>query len=340
MKINQSDISLFSSHKEYHEIKEEENLHIWDSEEDAPERLQRGDRLEVSDNLKSMMHSKKSLKLEDDTFEIPIDSRLMSIIRALEALTGKKINLSVFRKGESPNIDSPKEHAESSGQDRLGWGIEYNYSKTEVHEEKLKFSAKGNVTTEDGKEIDFKLAFKMQKSSVTHESLSFKAGDALIDPLVLNFGNNIVSMSDVKHNFDLNLDGKEDEFSFVGKGSGFLALDKNEDGVINNGSELFGPTLGNGFDELSKYDSDNNSWIDENDAVFEKLVIWTKDESGDEQLFRLKDKNIGALYLESTKTDFTLNDSKNSMVAQMRESSVYLSEDGGVGTLQEIDLKI
>ncbi|MCW8894873.1 MAG: hypothetical protein OQK48_02110 [Sulfurimonas sp.] len=340
MKIQHSDVSLFSSHHKYHEIKEEENLNIWNRDEDAPERLQRNDRFEPSDNLKKLEHTKKADYLQEDMFDMPLDSKTLSILRALEALIGKKINISFYRKAETAEIEVPKQHVQDSEVERLGWGVEYSYSRTEIREEMLKFSAKGSVSTEDGKEIDFKLALKMQKSSIMQENISFKAGDALIDPLVLNFGNNTVTMSDIKHNFDLDLDGKEDEFSFVGKGSGFLALDKNSDGIINDGSELFGPTLGNGFEELLAYDSDKNNWIDENDAVFEKLLIWTKDEDGNEQLFRLKDKDVGALYLDRVNTDFELQNSDNFMIAKMRESSIYLNENGGVGTLQEIDLVI
>ena len=54
---------------------------------------------------------------------------------------------------------------------------------------------------------------------------------------------NITSISDQKFKFDINADGKEDDISFVGKGSGFLALDKNGDGKINDGSELFGTKI-------------------------------------------------------------------------------------------------
>lgn len=340
MKIEHSDVSLFSSHKKYHEIKEEESFYKWNNEKDAPQRLQRGDRFELSENLKKLEHTKGANSSEDDLFDIPLDAKMMSILRALEALIGKKINISFYRKGETTELQAPKQEVQNSEAQRLGWGVEYSYSRSETKEEMLKFSAKGSVSTQDGREIDFKLALSMQKSSITHESISFKAGDALIDPLVLNFANNTVTMSDIKHNFDLDLDGKSDEFSFVGRGSGFLALDKNNDGIINDGSELFGPTLGNGFLELSAYDSDNNNWIDENDAVFEKLLIWTKDEDGNEQLFRLKDKDVGALYLDRIKTDFDLEDSANNMMAKMRESSIYLRENGGAGTLQEIDLVI
>jgi len=180
----------------------------------------------------------------------------------------------------------------------------------------------------------------MNRVTATHESLSFKAGDALIDPLVLNFGGNVVTMSDIKHTFDLDLDGKDEEFSFVGRDSGFLAIDKNGDGKINDGSELFGPTLGNGFEELLEYDADGNMWIDESDSVFEKLLIWTKDENGFEELYTLKEKDVGALYLGSALTTFDLSDAQNSLVAKMRESSVFLKESGGAGLLQEVDLRV
>jgi hypothetical protein len=157
--------------------------------------------------------------------------------------------------------------------------------------------------------------------------------------LVINFGAATVSISDIKHDFDLNLDGKSDTFNFVGNGSGFLALDKNKDGIINDGSELFGPKLGNGFKELSAYDTDANNWIDENDAIFEELLIWTKDEAGVENLFTLKDKGIGALYLGSAITPFGLNN-VNGSAGAMKESSIYLRENGSAGTMQEIDLKV
>jgi len=317
MKISQSDILFLSTHEEHHEVKEEESLHTWNRSEDAPQRLQEKDRLELSDKFNSL-----------NEHEITLDAKTMSIIRALEALLGQKIDLTFYK----------EVHSDQS-QEKRGWGMEYHYYKSEIHEESMQFKAQGSIRTEDGEEIEFTLNLQMNKRSEIYESTSLKAGDALIDPLVINFGNSIISMSEIKHNFDLDLDGKEDEFSFVKNNSGFLALDKNADKKINNGNELFGPTLGNGFEELSEYDDDRNGWIDENDSVYSKLLIWTKDEVG-ENLFTLKEKNVGAIYLESIKTDFELEDSQSSKVALLKESSVYLEEDGKVGTIQEIDLKI
>lgn len=347
MKIEQSNLSLFSSYQKKNEIEEIESLRTWSREEDAPERLRVGDRLELSKNFLKV-HQDRKLAISDSSKleEIELEPKLKAIIRALEALTGKKINISLYRhdnssKGSEVADLRANNHAKGGGTpQRLGWGMEYNYSRKEVTSEQLKFSASGSVTTKDGARIDFKLAFGMSKNVATHESISFKAGDALIDPLVLNFGGDIVTIGNIKHTFDLDLDGSDEEFSFVGSGSGFLAIDKNGDGKINDGSELFGPTLGNGFEELSDYDEDGNMWIDESDSIFENLLIWTKDEDGNEELYNLKDKNVGALYLSKALTTFDLDDAQNSMVAKMRESSIYLSESGGVGTLQEIDLKV
>ena len=274
-------------------------------------------------------------ELNDEMENEILDPKLMAIIRVLESLSGKKIDTSFLKKTDlhvsSSDAIKPK---------LLDWGMEYNYERHEIHDESLKFAAEGNVKSEDGKSIDFSLAFSMKNYSEIHEKVSLKAGDALIDPLVINFDTDTVTISDIKHNFDLNLDGKNDEFSFVGKGSGFLALDKNNDGIINDGSELFGPDKGNGFDELRVYDTDNNNWIDENDDIFNSLVIWTKHELGEENFYSLKDKNVGALYLGQINTQFDLNYNKGDKQALLKESSIFLKEDGGISTIQEIDLVI
>lgn len=346
MKIEHSNVSLSSTYQKKDKVEESESLKVWGDEE-LLKKFVKGDRVQLSKEHGFSGYNKSGIVASnEESLEMSIDPKLMKIIRALEVLTGKKIDLRMFShdnssykadslssglKNDSKALDEPQ---------RQGWGVDYSYSRNEFHSEELNFLASGNIKTKEGASIDFKVAFSMSKSSVMSENISIKAGDALIDPLVLNFNGDIVTMSKVKHNFDLNLDGKSDELSFVGSGSGFLAQDKNGDGKINNGRELFGPTLGNGFEELAAYDEDNNMWIDENDTIFEKLLIWTKDEDGKEEFFTLKEKGIGALYLGSISTTFNLEDEENRSVAKLRESSIYLSENGRAGVLQELDLVV
>jgi hypothetical protein len=63
---------------------------------------------------------------------------------------------------------------------------------------------------------------------------------------VINFNGKAPALTEKKFSFDLDSDGKEDQISFVGSDSGFLAVDLNDDGLVNDGKELFGAIyLGN-----------------------------------------------------------------------------------------------
>jgi len=79
------------------------------------------------------------------------------------------------------------------------------------------------------------------------------------------------------------------------EGSGFLVHDQNGDGHVNDGTELFGPTTGDGFTELTTWDTDQNGWLDANDPIWAKLQIWTRDAAGNDLLFNLAQKGIGAI---------------------------------------------
>ena len=161
------------------------------------------------------------------------------------------------------------------------------------------------------------------------------------DPLMINLDTDIGSVSDQKFFFDLDADGKEDEISFAGKGSGFLALDRNGDGKINDGSELFGTKSGDGFKDLAAYDEDGNGWIDENDAIFSQLKIWTKDEDGKDKLISLKDADVGAIYLGNADTQFSLKDDDHKLNGEIKKTGIYLHESSGeVGTVNHVDLTV
>ena len=140
--------------------------------------------------------------------------------------------------------------------------------------------------------------------------------------------------------FDLDCDGKEEEISSLGKGSGFLALDKNGDGIINDGTELFGTKSGDGFADLAEYDEDGNGWIDEDDGIFSQLRIWTKNEKGEDELISLKDAGVGAINLSSISTAFSNTDNFNDTMAVIQKTGIFLYENGNAGTIQHVDFTI
>ncbi len=212
-------------------------------------------------------------------------------------------------------------------------------SVTRSEREAAAFQSQGFAVTEDGRALQFDVSFSMSRS-LTQSYETFREEQAVMtDPLIINLGDNPTSVSDFKFSFDLDGDGKKESVSFAGEGSGFLALDVNGNGVIDDGSELFGTKSGDGFADLAAHDSDGNGWIDENDAVYDKLRVWTRDADGAERLMSLREADVGAIYLDSANTEFALKGADGAETnGVMRKTGVYLKESGGAGTLSHVDL--
>ncbi len=211
----------------------------------------------------------------------------------------------------------------------------YTYEETET----TTFSTQGKVVTADGREIDFNVDVGMSRSfyeEVYQKNVGLEP--VMCDPLVINLDTDTANVSDQKFYFDLDCDGEEDEISMLGAGSAFLALDKNGDGQINDGSELFGTVSGNGFYDMSRYDLDGNGWIDEADEVFDRLQIWVPSEDGKGTCYKLKEKGVGAICLQNVSTDFSLRGQDQKLNGAIRRSGVFLMESGQAGTIQHVDL--
>ena len=200
------------------------------------------------------------------------------------------------------------------------------------------FKSSGIAVTEDGRSINFGLELSMSRSfTAKFESLTSE-NIIVTDPLIINIDNAHAGLTDVKFKFDLDSDGNMDEISFADAGSGFLALDKDGNGKIDDGSELFGTKSGDGFADLAAYDEDGNSWIDENDEIYSQLKVWTKDADGNDKLMNLKEAGVGAIYLGSASTEFSIKDETNRTQGAIRKTGIYLKETGEVGTIQHVDL--
>ena len=204
------------------------------------------------------------------------------------------------------------------------------------------FQSQGCVKTQDGREITFGVEVEMSRAFCEkYDSIFMQDVPQMCDPLVFNLEGDIGKISDQKFLFDLNTDGTKEEISFTEQGSGFLALDKNKDGEINDGSELFGTKSGDGFKDLAEYDEDGNGWIDENDSIFDDLSIWTLNEEGEKVQISLLKADVGAIYLGKASTEFSLkNEMSHETNGVIRSTGVYLKESGGTGTVQHIDLAL
>lgn len=362
MKIESADVYLASQHASSKQVTVEESLRAWigqqrpdfegrfaESKTPAPQ-LTIVTLSDAGKQAAANAHASaetRPVEANDDPEQTNTDPKIRLMISLIESLTGRKVKLfnpNELNPGHSHHsVDAARQNqdAQPAQNQRQGWGVEYDRHET-IHEaEQTAFSAQGVIKTSDGKEIQFNLTLEMKREFFQETNVSVRAGDGVRkDPLVINFNGTAAQLTDSKFSFDLNADGETEQMSFVGAGSGFLVLDKNGNGAIDNGSELFGTQSGNGFADLSAYDTDGNHWIDENDAVYSRLQVWSKDASGNDTLSTLAQRNVGALYLGNVATPFDLKNSANELQGQVRSSGIYLNEDGSTGTLQQIDLVV
>ena len=230
-------------------------------------------------------------------------------------------------------------HHNNPVQSAGGFGMRITTRHEVTEKEQMTFQSQGVVKTEDGRTIAFNLNLHLSRAYTASSETLLEIGAKLQDPLVINFDGKGIAFGDDHLELDITLDGNLERFRNLASGSGFLALDHNNNGNIDDGTELFGPSTGHGFSELATYDLDGNNWIDENDDVFDALKIWTVTPEGEKTLIGLKESGVGAIYLGKVASEFTVKQ-EATLLGRIRESSIYLKEHGGVGVVHELDLKV
>ena len=274
------------------------------------------------------------------------DARLLMMLEALiarmlELISGKQDTpvTDVLEVLKTDDAALPERSASGPGRvAEMEWKSEF--TETFRERESTDFSSTGKIRTADGRMLDFTLDLAMCRDFEC-ERKSVDSGKVVLrDPLVINFDGRAAELSGKRFEFDLDADGKAESIYGLGNSSGYLAIDSNADGRINDGNELFGTRWGNGFADLAKLDGDGNFWLDEADPAFNTLRIWQHNADGQDSLSSLRDKGVGALYLGSTETPFSITNSDNRVLAQIRASGIYLREDGAAGSLQQVDLAV
>ncbi len=139
------------------------------------------------------------------------------------------------------------------------------------------------------------------------------------DPLILDLdgdGIETAKLTDGAY-FDHNCDGFAEQTSWAAPDDGLLVMDRNGNGIIDSGRELFGDSTLlksgqralNGFQVLLELDDNRDGTIDNRDSVWQALRVW-KDTDGDgyclpDELHTLDRLSIKSLSLNYTERDAT-----------------------------------
>jgi Ca2+-binding RTX toxin-like protein len=111
--------------------------------------------------------------------------------------------------------------------------------------------------------------------------------------------------------WDIDNDGFAEASGWVDSDDGVLAIDLDEDGIINNSAELFGGQTGyaNGFLTLAAHDSNQDGVITEEDAVWDNLLVWIDNGDGYSEvgeLYTLDDLLITEIDLGYSDVSYTI----------------------------------
>ena len=221
--------------------------------------------------------------------------------------TGNSVNNTQTNSGSTQGTATPASDVFNLVTSRVKI-LNYVSETWNIEQEDTSFSTVGSVRTKDGREINFNVNVNMSRRCEEYYKEQLNVAEfTLHDPLVINLDTDVAEVSDQTFYFDLDADGKEEEISVL------------------NGS----------------------GWIDENDSIWSKLKIWCKDENGNDVLYKLSDKGVGAICLQNVSTDFTLQGDRkaqdgttnaNATNAVVRKTGIFLYENGNVGTVQHVDM--
>jgi VCBS repeat-containing protein len=164
-------------------------------------------------------------------------------------------------------------------------------------------------------------------------------------PIVLDLdgdGLNLVAFKDSPIGFDQDGDGVLDQTGWVGPGDGLLVLDRNGNGLIDNGSELgFSGDEDDAVSDLEglrAYDSNANGFFDAGDDQFATFQVWRDvnqngfSDAG--ELASLTDLGISAINLTLVPLGEDAGPEENAIYG----TTQFIRTDGSIGTVGDANL--
>ncbi len=346
MQISAATVSLSSSHVLSERVERSEKIDAWVERPAATVGL--SDAARAAGQLAaepapdpSASSAGATPTLEEEAAGDPL---LNTLLLLLKAMTGRKVELLDPKELDADQEEALAELRAEAGAmappDRAGWGVIVERKETRESFERTDVHISATLKTEDGRTLKLDLK-RMQERFERKESVeTLRFGDAAApvkDPLVLDFGLPGTSTTHDGPLLDLDLDGDLERLPGLGPTSAWLVDDRDGDGSLTDGSELFGPTTNDGYSELARLDQDGNGFVDAGDAAWSRLALWEHTPDGG-RLVALASRGVGALFVGSVSAAFQLRGPDGQPSAQQRAMSFWVGENGAVGSTRRVDL--
>jgi hypothetical protein len=144
-------------------------------------------------------------------------------------------------------------------------------------------------------------------NAMGHASLALESRyDCVGSPIVLDLDGNGIESVRAGTRFDLGHAGVETGTAWIRRGDALLAMDRDGDGAIRHGGELFGEVTpgagasGSGYAALAVLDADGDGDVDAADPSWSRLRVWRDDGDGRSQPSELSSpEEAGVIRIET-----------------------------------------
>lgn len=293
------------------------------------------DNIEADDNLS--MKDRLILMLLRKFFGCGEDVKLFD---PQEMQDAQESGAETAQKIQEATQQAPQQPVQQSQPRSSAW-VDAGVRRTTEVKEQVEFSAELRANVDDGKggtvEQSVSVKLRASREFFQKEEVTIQAGERpKKDPLVLDLTGTGIDLTGVEDGtvFDLNADGQAERAATVKDGTGLLWMDRNGNGQLDDGSELFGNVGGavDGFEALSTLDANADGRVDSTDAGFEHLRLRLNN-GGQSQDVTLQQAGVAALELQHVALPASLGDS-----ASVDAIGVFQRTDGSLGTMADVRL--
>ncbi|MGH8488357.1 MAG: calcium-binding protein [Gammaproteobacteria bacterium] len=167
--------------------------------------------------------------------------------------------------------------------------------------------------------------------------VAFNTAETTRSPIILDLDGDGVETTNVEAGayFDHDSNGFAERSAWVSRDDGLLVLDRDGNGTIDSGAELFGnetvladgSKASNGFEALRELDSNQDGKVDANDAAFANLKVW-KDADGDGYTAQGELVTLAEVGIESISVGYTNSTFVDAQGNEHKQAGTYARNDG------------
>jgi Ca2+-binding RTX toxin-like protein len=163
-------------------------------------------------------------------------------------------------------------------------------------------------------------------------------------PIVLDLNGDGIKTTEVSQQtyFDFDGNGFSEQTGWISSGDGLLVLDRNSNGLIDSGTELFGDQSilndgsksPNGFEALKDLDGNGDGTIDSSDSIYGSLKVWLDDGDGVTQSSELK--TLAELNIQSIDLGYSASQLIDEYGNEHKQISSFTKGDGSVSVAEDV----